>query len=237
VRQKTLMNCLIVDDEKIFRTIIKRLLGLDSTMVLVGECENAIEAHQKIQELQIDLIFLDIQMPGMDGLELARILVDKHPLVIFTTSMAEHAVEAFDLKVVDFLLKPIAPARFLRALEKAKEFATPHSVVAEDQFIEFAFIRDSNVVRRIKINDILFMESTGDYVKIYLTNRDYSIHSSLKTIAQKLPPHIFLRVHRSFIVNLGKVDSAEGKTLVINKHLIPVSDTYRANLNKNMQFL
>ncbi len=231
------MNCLIVDDQKIFRTVIKRLIDLDNSLVLVGECDNAIDAHQKIKDLTVDLIFLDIRMPGVNGIELAKILEGKSPLIIFTTSLAEHALEAFDLDVADFLLKPISPARFLKAVDKAKEIFQKKQIAMDGRFSEFTFIRDSNIVRRIKINDILYFEATGDYVKIRLLHEDYCIHSSLKIIEQKLPANIFLRVHRSFIVNLTKIDGAEGKTLIVDRNLIPVSDAYRANLNKYMQFL
>ena len=120
-------------------------------------------------------------MPGMSGLELAKILEDKPPLIIFTTSIAEHAVEAFSLNVVDFLLKPISAARFLKAIEKAKATVSRNQANQEVNFPEFIFIRDSNIVRRVKVIDILYFEAIGDYVKIQLVgNVDYSIHSSLK---------------------------------------------------------
>ncbi|MFW0718225.1 LytR/AlgR family response regulator transcription factor [Pedobacter sp. N23S346] len=232
------MNCLIVDDNKIFRLLIKKLISLDTSLILVAECEDAIEAHQQIMENKIDLIFLDILMPGMSGLELAKILEDKPPLIIFTTSIAEHAVEAFSLNVVDFLLKPISASRFLKAIEKAKAIAIRNQNTQEVNFPEFIFIRDSNIVRRVKVIDILYFEAIGDYVKIQLVgNVDYSIHSSLKNIEHKLPQQFFLRIHRSFIISLSKIDGIEGKTLIIDKHLVPVSDSYRANLNKSMKFL
>ncbi|RBQ06644.1 LytR/AlgR family response regulator transcription factor [Pedobacter miscanthi] len=231
------MNCLIVDDQKIFRTVLKRMFELDSALVLAGECNDAIEAHQLVAEKQIDLIFLDIRMPGMSGLEFAKILEDKRPLIIFTTSIAEHAAEAFDLNVVDFLLKPISPSRFLKAVEKAKEIFSNQSIAVDGNMSDYVFIRHSNIISRLKLTDILFFEATGDYVKVHTTKQQYSIHSSLKTIEQKLPQNVFLRVHRSFIINLNKIDTAEGKTLVINHNLIPVSETYRADLNKRMTFL
>lgn len=232
------MNCLIVDDNKIFRLLIKKLLSMDTSLTLVAECEDAIEAHQQITENKIDLIFLDILMPGMSGLELAKILEDKPPLIIFTTSIAEHAVEAFSLNVVDFLLKPISAARFLKAIEKAKATVSRNQSNQEVNFPEFIFIRDSNIVRRVKVIDILYFEAIGDYVKIQLVgNVDYSIHSSLKNIEHKLPQQFFLRIHRSFIISLSKIDGIEGKTLILDKHLVPVSDSYRANLNKSMKFL
>lgn len=231
------MNCLIVDDQKIFRTVLKRMFELDSTLVFAGECNDAIEAHRLVAEKQIDLIFLDIRMPGMSGLEFAKILEDKRPLIIFTTSIAEHAAEAFDLNVVDFLLKPISPSRFLKAVEKAKEIFSNQNIAVDGNMSDYVFIRHSNIISRLKLTDILFFEATGDYVKVHTTKQQYSIHSSLKTIEQKLPQNVFLRVHRSFIINLNKIDTAEGKTLVINHNLIPVSETYRADLNKRMTFL
>lgn len=234
------MNCLIVDDQEIFRFVLKRLLDLDPTLTLVGECADAFEAHQQIISQQIDVIFLDIHMPGMSGIELVKILEDKYPLIIFTTSVSGYAAEAFELNVVDFLLKPISPARFLKSVAKAKEIIKTKDLIVNDrndQITEFAFIRDSNIVRRLKISDIQYFEATGDYVKIIMVDRAYSIHSSLKTIEQKLHQDTFLRVHRSFIINVSKIDTVEGKTLVINSHLIPVSDAYRADLNKKMKFL
>jgi len=232
------MKCLIVDDNQIFRLLVKKLMALDNSLVLVAECEDAISAHQQIMDNEVDLIFLDIMMPGMSGLELAKILEDKPPLIIFTTSIAEHAVEAFSLNVVDFLLKPIAPARFLKAIEKAKTALNKNQLNSDLQFPEFIFIRDSNIVRRVRIVDILFFEAIGDYVKIQLIGKiDYSIHSSLKNIEYKLPQGVFLRVHRSFIINLSKIDGIEGKTLIIDKNLIPVSDSFRGSLNKSMRFL
>lgn len=231
------MNCLIVDDHALFRMVTKKLLALDNSLVLVGECEDAMDAYQKIKDLDIDLVFLDICMPGMTGLELAKALKEKCPLIIFTSSFPNYAVDAFELNVVDFLLKPISPARFLMAIEKARTFFQKDKTINREQFSEFTFIRDANKVHRLKINDILYFEASGDYVKVSLSNRSYSIHSSIKIIEQRLPKHIFLRVHRSFLINVNKIDGTEGKTLIINKHLIPVSDTYRANLNKYMQFL
>jgi DNA-binding LytR/AlgR family response regulator len=213
------------------------MFELDSSLILVGECNDAVEAYQLVLENKIDLIFLDIRMPGMSGLEFAKILEDKRPLIIFTTSVAEHAAEAFDLNVVDFLLKPISPSRFLKAVEKAREIYSNQNISVDGNMSDYVFIRHSNIISRLKLTEILFFEATGDYVKVHTAKQHYSIHSSLKTIEQKLPQNIFLRVHRSFIINLNKIDTAEGKTLVISHNLIPVSETYRADLNKRMTFL
>lgn len=231
------MNCLIVDDHKIYRELIKRMLKFDPSLVLVGEYDNAMEAHQKILSEQVDLIFLDIKMPGMSGIELAKILSNKRPLIIFTTAETSYAVEAFDLNVVDFLVKPLITSRLLQAVEKAKQVNSIQNISLDKTTDEFAFIRDSNTIRRISIKDILFLEADADYVKIFLDNQIYTIHSSLKDIEQKLPTDLFFKVHRSFIVNVGKIDTIEGKTLVIGHHFVPVSDTYKTDLMKRIHFL
>lgn len=231
------MNCLIVDDQEIFREIIKDLFKFDPSLNLVAECSNAVEAHQKIMEQEIDLIFLDIKMPGVNGIELAKIFEDKQPMIIFTTSSTDYAVEAFDLNVIDYLVKPIKVPRFLKAVEKAKELLKTIHKPNEDITSNWAFIRDSNTTRKIKVNDILFLEATRDYVSIFFTDNTYSIHSSLKEIEQKLPKSIFCRIHRSFIVNLNKIDTIEGKTLVINGHFVPVSSAFKADFVKKMNFL
>lgn len=231
------MNCLIVDDQKIFREVIKRLVEFDPTLVLLASCANAEEAQREILQHKVDLLFLDIRMPGMSGIELAKQLGDKKPLIIFTTSETEFAAEAFDLSVVDFLVKPISHARFIQAIEKAKMLSKKKNFSLDSTTDEFVFIRTGNSIKRIKIDEILFLEATRDYVKIVLPHQTYSIHSSLKEVEQKLPKRIFVRVHRSFIINLGKIDTAEGKNLIIDNYFIPVSDAYRASLNEKMSFL
>lgn len=210
---------------------------MDPALTLVQECEDATAAYQEIMSGQIDLLFLDIEMPGMSGVELVKILGDKRPMIIFTTGRVDYAVEAFDLSVIDYLLKPIVPVRFLKAVEKAKSLLKNKNIEVVNKEDEFIFIRDSNVVRRLKVNDILYFEAMGDYVKIYVDNQVYSIHSSLKAVEQKLTHHVFLRVHRSFIINVSKIDTIEGGTLILHNYMVPVSDAYRAALNKRMQIL
>lgn len=231
------MNCLIVDDQTIFRKILVQFLALDQSLKLIGECDNAMDAYSVIKKEQVDIVFLDIAMDGMSGIDLAKIIQNQTLAIIFTTSMKEHAPEAFDLNVVDFLVKPIAPIRFMQAVEKAKARLNLNPKQTIDYLQGSIFIRDSHVVRKLNLDDILFFEGTGDYVKVQMTNQTYSIHSSLKTIQQKLVGKHFFRVHRSFIINITKIDSTEGKTLLLNKHLIPVSDSVRTELNKIMNFL
>jgi len=229
------MNCLIIDDNSIARTTLKQLVSLHEDLHLVAECADAIEAYQAMLDHQVDLLLLDIEMPGMSGIDLAKTLANKQVIIIFTTFQRDYAAEAFDLNVADFITKPIMPVRFLQAIDKAREaFRNKQLKRSDDQFV---FIRDSNIVRKIKLDDILFLEAKGDYVNVCLHDKQYSIHSSLKSLEEKLPGTIFLRVHRSFIINVGKIDTLEGGTLIIQNNFVPVSDAYRATLNKRIQIL
>jgi DNA-binding LytR/AlgR family response regulator len=231
------MNCLVVDDNLIARTTLKQLVKQDKELVLSGECENAIDAYRKIMEEPVDLLLLDIEMEGMTGIELVRSLGNKNPVIIFTTSKKEYAAEAFELNVADYITKPVTPARFLQAVEKAKEIFRSRKQDVKIEGDSFLFIRDSNIVRRLKIEDILYAEAMGDYVKLYTVEKFYSVHTSLKEVEGKLPEAKFLRVHRSFIIQVGKIDTMEGGTLIINKKMVPVADTYRAALNRRLNVL
>lgn len=231
------MNCLIIDDNKIARTTMKQLAAQVPDLMVAGECQDATEAFKMMLAAPVDLLLLDIEMPGMSGIELAKTLGANRPLIIFTTSKKEYAAEAFDLNVVDYITKPIYPVRFLQAIEKAKEILQSRKQEVKLVEDEVIFVRDSNVVRRINVNDILFAEAMGDYVKLYLQQRYYAIHSTLKAVEEKLPPGKFLRVHRSYIVQLSKIDTLQKAVIVINGKSIPVADTYRSVLNKRMQVL
>jgi len=231
------MNCLIVDDHVIARSTVSHLLQIDPSLKLIAECESAEEAYQNLAIHKIDLLLLDIEMPGISGIELVKGLNEKRPLIIFISSKKDYAVTAFDLNVVDFIVKPVMPDRFLKAIGRAKEIYQLSNLFLANHQDDFVFIRDSGVIRRIKVLDINHLEAQGSYVMIYTDEKNYSIHSSLKSIEDKLPGHVFIRVHRSFIINVGKIDTVEGNTLIIHHHFVPVSDAYRAALNKRMQIL
>jgi DNA-binding LytR/AlgR family response regulator len=231
------MNCLIIDDNVVARGAMKQLVRQDKDLILLGECENAVEAYQKIMNEPVDLLLLDIEMDSMTGIELAKSLGTKNPIIIFVTGHRGYAIEAFELNVADYITKPVTPVRFLQAIEKAKEIYRSRTQEVKMDDESFVFIRDSNVVRRIRIDDILFAEAMGDYVKIYTLDHFYSIHSSLRQVESKLPAAKFLRVHRSFIIQVGKIDTIEGGTLIINRKTVPVADAYRAALNKRLNIL
>ncbi len=216
---------------------MKQLVSQNPDLTLVGECEDATEAYKQIMAKPADLLLLDIEMPGMNGIDLVKNLGNNRPLIIFTTSKKEYAAEAFDLNVADYITKPVYPIRFLQAVERAKDIFQSKKQDIKVVDDEFLFVRDSSIVRRININDILFAEAMGDYVKLFLQQKYYAIHSTLKAVEEKLPPNKFLRVHRSYIVQLSKIDTLQKGMLLINGKSIPVADAYRAILNKRMQVL
>jgi len=231
------MNCLIVDDNKMARMAMKQLVSQVNELVLAGECDNAMEAYNKVNKEHIDLLLLDIEMPGMTGLELTKNLGHASPLIIFTTAKTDYAVEAFELNVVDYVIKPVSPARFLQAIEKAKEVleSNKQDVLVEEK--EFVFVRDNGILKRIDINDILYLEAMGDYVKVHTLQKFHVVHSTLKAIGEKLPPSKFMRVHRSYIVALNKIDFIEEGVINIGKNPIPVADAYRGSLNQQLNLL
>jgi DNA-binding LytR/AlgR family response regulator len=231
------MNCLIVDDNKIARTTVKQLASHVKDIVVTGECANALDAYNFLLEQPADLILLDIEMPGMTGLELTKNLGNKRPVIIFTTSKKEYAVEAFELNVADYIVKPVSPARFIHAIDRAREILQSNTEEVKMNDEEFIFIRDSNIVRRLKLDDILFAEAMGDYVKLHTLQKFFAIHTTLKAVEERLPASKFLRVHRSYMVALNKIDTIQDGVLIVNGKSLPVADAYRAILNKQMNIL
>jgi DNA-binding LytR/AlgR family response regulator len=231
------MKCLIVDDNKMARMAMKQLVGQVKDLELVDECEDAMQAYQIINKQPIDLIFLDIEMPGMTGLELTKNLGHKSPLIIFTTAKKDYAVEAFELNVVDYLIKPVSPARFLQAVDRAQETLASDKEEVKVEAQEFVFVKDNGILKRINVEEILYLEAMGDYVKVHTPSKFHVLHATLKSIEEKLSPQKFIRVHRSYIVSLSKIDFIQEGVISIGKASVPVADTYRTSLNKRLNLL
>ena len=231
------MNCLIIDDNKMARIAMKQLVSEVEGLTVAGECSKAMEAYNLMQSKPVDVLFLDIEMPDMTGLELTRHLGDKKPIIIFTTSKKEYAVDAFELNVVDYIVKPVTTPRFLQAVEKAREIYNSNKLEVSIEEKEFVFIRDNGILKRLLIEDICFLEAMGDYVKVFTQQKFHAIHTTLKTVEEKLPPDKFLRVHRSYIVALNKIEKIEEGVIVINSKPVPVADAYRSTLNKRLNIL
>jgi DNA-binding LytR/AlgR family response regulator len=216
---------------------LKQLVSQVPSLELVAECENAEDALTSLNTTQVDMVLLDIEMPGMSGLDLIKKLGNTKPLIIFTTAKKDYAVEAFELSVVDYLIKPIALPRFKQAVEKASEAieSNKEEVKVEEQ--GFVFVKDNGVLKRISIDDILFLEAMGDYVKVHTGQKFHVVHATLKSIEEKLPAAKFIRVHRSYIVAINKIDFIQEGTISIGKTSIPVADTHKSNLNKRLNLL
>lgn len=231
------MKCIIVDDNKMARMALKQLVSQVQNLELVAECSNAMEAYNHLAANGIDLLFLDIEMPEMSGIDLIKKLGPKKPLIVFTTAKTDYAVEAFELNVVDYLVKPITLPRLVQAVEKAQEAldSNKQEVKVEEQ--GFVFVKDNGMLKRISIDDILFLEAMGDYVKVHTAPKFHVVHATLKSIEEKLPASKFLRVHRSYIVAINKIDFIQEGTISIGKTSIPVADTHKANLSKRLNLL
>ncbi|MFS4472955.1 LytR/AlgR family response regulator transcription factor [Chryseobacterium sp. T20] len=228
------MKALIVDDNDIARTTLAHLAKQIPDLSIVNEFSNAIEAYHYLQSNSVDLIFLDIEMPEMTGIELTKTLSGKDTIIIFTTSKKEYALEAFELNIADYLLKPIMPVRFLQAVSKVQTILESRKENVEITRDEFLFVRDSNITRRLKLDDIFYAEAMGDYVKFYTKEKMFAIHGKMKTAEERLPKDHFIRVHRSYIVSVGKIDTLQDGGIMINGKFIPVADAYRKALNTRM---
>jgi DNA-binding LytR/AlgR family response regulator len=231
------MKCIIVDDNKMARMALKQLVSQVPNLELVAECIDAEEALDTLNNMQIDLLLLDIEMPGMTGLDLTKKLGNSRPLIIFTTAKTDYAVEAFELNVVDYLVKPIALPRFKQSVDKALETIESNKEEMKVEEQAFVFVKDNGVLKRIAIDDILFLEAMGDYVKVHTPQKFHVVHATLKSIEEKLPASKFLRVHRSYIVAINKIDYIQEGTITIGKTTIPVADTHKANLSKRLNLL
>jgi DNA-binding LytR/AlgR family response regulator len=219
------------------RMAMKKLVEQVKELKLTAECENAMEAYNIINKGAVDVLLLDIEMPGMSGIELTRNLGKKRPFIIFTTGKTNYAVEAFELNVVDYLVKPVDPARFIQAIDKVKQAMSSNEEEIEVKDKEFVFVKDNGVLRKIPIDEIFYLEAMGDYVKVFTSQKFHIVHATLKSIEEKLPSKKFMRVHRSYIVSINKIDYIEEGTINIKGVAIPVADAYRSALNSRLNLL
>lgn len=224
------INCLICDDEPLAQDILESYIQRVPYLNLVGKAGDAMSCIQLVQDNAVDLVFLDIEMPDMTGVELLRTQRD-FPRVIFTTAYPNHAVEGFALNAVDYLLKPIPFDRFMQAVSKVYEqlnARSPQPVAgAGHGEPEFIFVKSDTQLLKVYLNDILFIEGLGDYVKIHTKGKIIVTLQTLKHLSGKLPGELFVRVHRSFIVALSKIDSINGQTIFIGTNQIPIGNLYK----------
>ncbi|MCO6480460.1 MAG: response regulator transcription factor [Phaeodactylibacter sp.] len=231
------MTCLIIDDSPMARAALRSLIGEVDFLELAGECEDALSALKALQERPADLLFLDVEMPRMSGLELLDSLAHK-PLVILITSKRDYAVEAFEYRVVDYLVKPVTYPRFVAAVQKARElFQQQDRKAGATEGSGQLFIKVNNALTRIVLEDVLFVQALGDYVTIVTRDKRHTVHFTMKEMEHRLPPARFVRTHRSYIVALDKIDNVEENSIAIGKNLIPVSESYRSAFFSRLDLL
>lgn len=221
-----MIDCLIIDDEPLARKILVEYLHELTDFQLVAECQDALEAQQILNRRQVDLLFLDIAMPKLTGMQFIKSLASP-PLVIFTTAYSEHAVEAFEVNAFDYLVKPIRLERFLVSIQKVRKFLSRSERESGDN--KWINIREGRRIYHIDTDDILYLQAYGDYVRIFLKDQTLMPKEKLNVIKEQLPEK-FLQVHRSYIINLSEVKFMEGNLVQVASHKIPVSDTYRNHL-------
>jgi DNA-binding LytR/AlgR family response regulator len=222
------INCLIVDDEPASLEVLEHYIGKVFFLNLVKKCQHAIEAMQILEENKIDLLFLDINLPDVDGLQLLKSIKSK-PLVIFTTGYREYALQGYEFDIVDFLLKPFDFERFLRSVNKANNLISKsvRVPVAHQKPQQFIFVKADYKLVKINVDDILFVEGLKDYIKIYTKHKLILTLMSMTAIEEKLPADEFFRLHRSYIISLSKIDSVSRHRVIIGEKFIPISVPYR----------
>jgi two-component system response regulator LytT len=235
-----MISVIAIDDEPLALQLVTGYIEKTPGLKLSGEFDNPIDASEYLKDEKVDLIFVDIQMPDLSGIEFTR-LMEKGPKVIFTTAYEKYALDGYKLEIVDYLLKPFSYEEFLKAVQKVEKLIAleQNATIKVDANSEFLFLKSDYKIKRLNFNDILYIEGLKDYVKVYTRNQPKPVLSltTLKSLEAKLPANRFMRVHRSFIVNLEKIDTIERSRIIFGKTYIPVSDQYKEKfqeyLNKN----
>lgn len=225
------MNCIIVDDEPLAREAMQLLIDESKSLQLVGSFNSAAAASGFMKQHVVDLVFLDIQMPGITGMEFAR-TISKRTLVIFTTAYTEYALDSYEVDAIDYLIKPVEAERFRKAVEKALSY---HSLLLKEEkeaietiaAMEYFFVKAERKYFKVNFSDILFIEGLKDYVIIQLSDQRIITRMSMKAIADFLPGHIFLRVNKSYIVNTTHIESFDNNDIFIKSYEIAIGNSYR----------
>ncbi|MDF2448438.1 MAG: transcriptional regulator [Bacteroidota bacterium] len=232
------MRCIIVDDNKMSREMVKQLVDQVEFLELKGECETPMEAFNYLKKEDIDLVFLDVEMPGMTGIELMKNL-EKRPITILITSKQDYAVEAFELNVADYIIKPVTLSRFMVAIDRAKELFEGKNpkVEVSGKEKDYIFVRSNSLLTKVKIKDIIYVQALGDYVNIFTNDTRLTVHITLKGMEEKLPADKFYRLHRSYLTSLNHIDNIEEGTAYIGKHPLPIGEQYKKELLRKINLI
>ncbi|PIB27740.1 DNA-binding response regulator [Maribacter sp. 4U21] len=237
------MTCIIVDDEAAARAIVHQLCSKYEELIVLDEFDNAIDAIKFLNQQDVDVVFLDIHMPGFSGVDFVQTLKSS-PRIVLTTSDTEFAIEAYEYEaIVDYLVKPITPPRFEKSLQKIKnalassggkeeQGSSNESGAEEDLYINI----DRRLIK-LKLKEVLFVEAKGDYIDITTEGKTYHVHTTLKKIKEKLPEKTFLQIHRSYIINFTRIIDIEDNSVLIEKKVIPISRSSRPELIRRLNLL
>lgn len=226
------LNCLIVDDEELARTLIATYIEKTPGLTLVGQCSQPLEAMEYLSNQSIDLLFLDIQMPEMTGIEFIKTMKDS-PLIVLTTAYSEYALESYELDVLDYLLKPFSLQRFLQTIQKAQarinvsQDTAPLTTPSPSSKTNYILVKADHKVHRLLLDDIIYIQSMREYVAYYTQQGKILSLGSLKQLEHELPSHQFIRVHKSYMVAISKVTTLEGNMIHIHQEKIPIGASYR----------
>ena len=223
------ISCIIVDDEPLAQKGLKEYVTDTPSLQLAAVCDNAAQAHHYITTHAVDLVFLDIEMPGISGIELIKTLAGK-PAVIFTTAYPQYAVQAYELDVVDYLVKPISFERFLKAVNKATDFIRSKTSTGDATAPGYFFVKVNYALEKIWYNEVLYIEALQNYIAIHLEGRKIISYMTISTMEKQLPSSIFMRIHKSYMVALPKIDSINGNKVVIQSVSLPVSRNAKEGL-------
>ena len=239
------VRCLVVDDDPISVQIVLNCIANTPFLSAVGSCNSAPEAAELLRTQAVDALFLDVEMPLMSGLDLLRTLPDP-PQVVLITSNQSYAVQAFEYAVTDYLLKPITYARFLQAANKVLDAVTAQRLTETDADgpaalpgspADFTFVKVDTKLVRVDFADVYYIEALGDYVHLVLTHSKFIVYSTMRAIEDKFPPAQFVRVHRSFIVNISRAQALEDNSLLVKDKYIPIGQTYMRGLLQRLNKL
>jgi len=224
-------RCLIIDDEPLAIKLIKTHLGKLDSFEIAGECKSALKAVEYLQREKIDLMFLDINMPEINGLDFLKSIPDP-PYVVITTAYREYAIEGYDLDVVDFLLKPISFERFLKAINRYCSRSRKVEVKSADihtssQEMKFIYIQDGKNIFKILYDDVLYFEGYGEYVKVITAGRNYIVRDSLNEFEHKYSTEYFIRIHKSYIINTQKITGFNAIQVILKNTQLPIGRMYR----------
>lgn len=236
------MNCIIIDDEAAARAIVAQLCSNISELDVIAEFDNAIDALKFLNQESIDIVFLDIHMPGFSGVDFVQTLKNP-PKVVLTTSDTNFAIAAYEYEcIVDYLVKPITLERFQKSFQKLKNITQlppvgPSKEIGESASGEDLYINIDRRLIKLKLNELTVIEAKGDYIDIKTEKEVYHVHTTLKKIKEKLPEKVFMQIHRSFIINFSKIIDIEDNSVLIGKNVIPISRSNRPELMRRLNLL